>query len=253
MMENTRRNFIKNSALGALAAVSLPDIVAAAANTAKKNKKISLAENDIFLFQGDSITDAGRVRTELTGLNAKALGTGYAFFTAGDMLKQFPTKNLAIYNRGISGNKVFQLADRWDIDCLSLQPTVLSLMIGVNDFWHTLTSGYKGTVDTYHDDYIKLLDRTKAALPNVKLIIAEPFFVNGIRPEDDKWHPAFDEYQKTAKQIADKYDAVFIPLQSIFNEAVKHAPPKYWTADGVHPGMAGQSLMAQAWMETLQG
>jgi lysophospholipase L1-like esterase len=129
----------------------------------------------------------------------------------------------------------------------------LSIMIGVNDFWHTLTNGYTGTVDVYRNDYVKLLDRTKAELPNIKLIIAEPFFVNGIRPEDDKWHPAFDEYRKSAKEIAETYNATFIPLQSIFDEAIKHAPPKYWVADGVHPTMAGQSLMAQAWMETLRG
>ncbi len=61
------------------------------------------------------------------------------------MLNRYPDKDLKIYNKGISGNKVYQLAERWDADCLDLKPTVLSILVGVNDFWHTLTSGYTGT------------------------------------------------------------------------------------------------------------
>jgi lysophospholipase L1-like esterase len=246
--ENTRRNFIRTAAVGAVASLSIPQIVAAA-NLSLKGKKVKLKKDDVILFQGDSITDAGRDKTNLTTNNNKALGTGYAFLTAAELLNKHPDKNLSIYNRGISGNKVYQLADRWDVDCLGLKPTVMSIMIGVNDFWHTLTNGYNGTVEVYKNDYIKLLDRTKAALPDLRLIILEPYFVNGIRPEEAKWHPAFDGYQQVAHEMADKYGAALIPLQSIFNEAVKQAPPKYWTADGVHPSMAGASLISHAWLD----
>jgi lysophospholipase L1-like esterase len=251
LFKNSRRGFLKTAAMGTLAAISIPEIVSAASVTSK-SKKIRLEKDDIILFQGDSITDAGRSKTTLTGHDAKALGNGYAILTAANLLGKNPDKNLTIYNRGISGNKVFQLADRWDADCLTLKPTVMSIMVGVNDFWHTLTNGYAGTVEVYKNDYIKLLDRTKAALPNLKLIILEPYFVNGIRPEEAKWHPTFDSYRAAAKEIAEKYDATFIPLQSIFDEAVKKAPPKYWTADGVHPALPGQSLISHAWLETIK-
>lgn len=247
--ENSRRNFIGASA-ASIASLAIPQMLSAAA---LKTKKVELNTNDVILFQGDSITDWGRSRTETTGPTTAALGNGYAFLTAGKLLRQYPEKNLTVYNRGISGNKVYQLAERWDADCLNLKPNVLSIMIGVNDFWHTLTNGYKGTVEVYRADYIKLLDRTKQALPDVKLIIGEPFFVNGIRKEDAQWHPAFDEYQKAAREIADTYHAAFIPYQSIFNDAVKLATPKYWVKDGVHPDIAGQSLMAQALTEVFKG
>ncbi len=250
-MQNARRNFIKTAALGTLASISIPQMVSAV-NTSAKTKKIKLEKDDIILFQGDSITDAGREKVKQEANAQKSLGPGYAFLAASDLLNKGADKNLTIYNRGISGNKVYQLADRWDADCLSLKPTVLSIMIGVNDFWHTLTSGYTGTVEVYKNDYIKLLDRTKAALPNVKLIIIEPYFVNGIRPEEAKWHPTFDTHQQAAREIAEKYDATFIPLQSMFNEAVKMAPPKYWTADGVHPSIAGASLISQAWLDVIK-
>ncbi|MBW4889353.1 SGNH/GDSL hydrolase family protein [Mucilaginibacter sp. HMF5004] len=252
LFNNSRRGFIKTAAVGTIASLSIPQIVAAA-STASKGKKIRLEKDDIILFQGDSITDAGRDKTNLTANNNKALGTGYSFLTTCELLNKHPDKNFTIYNRGISGNKVYQLADRWDNDCLNLKPAVMSIMIGVNDFWHTLTNGYTGTVEVYKNDYIKLLDRTKTALPNLKLIILEPYFVNGIRPEEAKWHPAFDDYQQVAREIAEKYEATFIPLQSIFNEAVKQAPPKYWTPDGVHPSMAGASLISHAWLDVVKG
>jgi lysophospholipase L1-like esterase len=161
-------------------------------------------------------------------------------------------KNLKIYNKGISGHKVYQLAERWEKDTLDLNPNVLSILIGVNDFWHTFNN-YKGTIKTYNDDFRALLDRTKQKLPNVNLIIGEPFALAGIKAVDEKWYPAFDEYRKAAREIAGTYDAVFIPYQSIFEKALKSAPGVYWTGDGVHPTLAGAHLMAHAWLEAVKG
>ena len=98
---------------------------------------------------------------------------------AAALLEKYASLNLKIYNKGISGNKVFQLAERWDKDCLELKPDVLSILIGVNDIWHKLNGQYNGTVEIYRKDYIALLERTKKALPDVKLIICEPFAVTG--------------------------------------------------------------------------
>ena len=93
-----------------------------------------------------------------------------------------PTVDWHIYNRGVSGDKVFQLSDRWEVDCLTLQPDILSIHIGVNDFWHALTSGYKGTIETYEKDFLSLLERSQLKLPTVKFIIGEPFVVLGELP-----------------------------------------------------------------------
>jgi lysophospholipase L1-like esterase len=248
---SNRRNFIRNVSLGSLAAVGLPSLVSGAA-AESANKKITLKKDAVVLFQGDSITDAGRKKDQSAANNPGALGTGYAFLAAAALLKQFPDKNLQIYNKGISGNKVYQLAERWDADCLQLKPDVLSILIGVNDFWHTLTGGYKGTVKTYRDDLITLLDRTKQQLPAVQLVIGEPFAVSGIKAVDEKWYPAFNDYRAAAKEIADKYEAVFIPYQRIFDKAGKTAPGAYWTGDGVHPSVAGAELMAAAWVEAVK-
>jgi lysophospholipase L1-like esterase len=252
MNKNTnRRNFLKSASIGTLATLALPQIVSAAFAT-ERSKRVTLNQNDIILFQGDSITDWGRDHSKSAPNNTGTLGSGYVLLTAGQLLIQNPEKNLQIYNKGISGNKVFQLADRWDTDTLALKPNVLSIHIGVNDFWHTLTNGYTGTIDTYVADYHKLIDRTKQALPDVKLIICEPFALKGVKSVDDKWYPTFDLFRKAARDIAAEYNAAFVPYQTAFDKALEQAPATYWSIDGVHPGIAGEALMARTWMEAVK-
>jgi lysophospholipase L1-like esterase len=249
---SNRRNFVKNAFAGVMASLSIPSIVSSVF-AAETSKKALLKAGDIVLFQGDSITDWGRDKNQSAANNASALGSGYVFQCVADLLLNHPDKNLQCYNRGISGNKVFQLNDRWDADCISLKPTVLSILVGVNDYWHTLTAGYKGTIEVYHADYRKLIERTKTALPGISIIICEPFAVKGVRAVDDKWYPAFDGYRAAARDVAKEYDLPFVPYQAAFDKALEHAPGNYWTLDGVHPSIAGAALMAQTWLKAVKG
>lgn len=248
---NDRRSFIKKAALGGLIAVSIPEILSASMPPAAL-KKNTLSKNNIILFQGDSITDSGRNKEDNSFNNARALGSGYPLLAGGSLLEKFAAMNLKVYNKGISGNKVFQLAERWDKDCLEIKPDLLSILIGVNDIWHKLNGQYNGTVEIYKKDYIALLERTKKALPDVKLIICEPFAVKGVKAVDDKWYPEFFDYQNAAKDIATMFSATFIPFQKVYDEAQKQAPGAYWTGDGVHPTLAGAQLMAQAWLTAVK-
>jgi lysophospholipase L1-like esterase len=248
---NNRRNFIKKAALGGLMAVSIPEILSESMMPSA-TKKNSLGKDNIILFQGDSITDAGRIREENSFNNSRSLGSGYPMLAGAELLGKYASLNLKVFNKGVSGNKVFQLADRWDADCLDIKPDILSILIGVNDIWHKLNGQYNGTVEIYKHDYIALLERTKKALPNVKLIICEPFAVPGVKAVDDKWYPEFYGYQKAAREISDQFGATFIPYQRIYDEAQKQAPGAYWTPDGVHPTLAGAQLMSQAWVEAVK-
>ena len=206
-------------------------------------------DDPVVVFQGDSITDAGRSMEDEAPNQARSLGNGYVNLAAAHVLGERPGAGWQCYNRGISGNKVFQLAGRWETDCISLEPDVLSILIGVNDFWHTLTHGYEGTVEVYERDYRALLDRTRNALPDVALIIGEPFVLRGGSAINDAWFPAFDAYRTAAKRVADDYDAAWIPYQSLFDAALEEAPVDHWAPDGVHPSPAGNHLMAEAWLD----
>jgi lysophospholipase L1-like esterase len=248
---NNRRSFIRKVAFGGLMTISIPEILSAAMVPAGV-KKNALNKDSIILFQGDSITDSGRNREDNSFNKASALGYGYPMLAGAALLEKYALLNLKVYNKGISGNKVYQLAERWDADCLDLKPDILSILIGVNDIWHKLDGNYNGTVEIYKNDYIALLERTKKALPNVKLIICEPFAVRGVKAVDDRWYPEFYGYQKTARDIASQFGATFIPYQRIYDEAQKQAPGFYWTGDGVHPTLAGAQLMAHAWLATVK-
>jgi lysophospholipase L1-like esterase len=252
-----RRNFLKSALVGTAGLTAIPSILSAMENemsspSPKINHNI-LKDSNVILFQGDSITDAGRNREGKDPNNQGALGGGYAFLATADLLNAFPTKGLKMYNKGISGNKVYQLADRWQSDCLDLKPAVLSILIGVNDYWHKHNGNYDGTVEIYERDFRTLLKRTREGLPEVKFVICEPFAVLGCRAVDKSWFPEFDQYRASARKLAVEFDAIFIPYHSIFAKASKIAPPTYWTGDGVHPSIAGAKLMAEAWMKYVFG
>lgn len=158
-----------------------------------------------------------------------------------------------VYNRGISGNKVYQLAARWQKDCLELKPDVLSILIGINDYWHMRNGQYDGTLEKYEADYRALLDQTRQALPGVRLVVCEPFALPGTTAVDESWVEPVGGYREVALKLSREFGAVWVPFQRFFDEAILHAPASWWSADGVHPSLAGSHLMAAAWLRTVFG
>ncbi len=208
---------------------------------------LAIAPGSVLLFQGDSITDAGRDRNQPAANHAAALGRGYPMLTAAAVLAEHPQLNLKVLNRGISGNKVPDLEARWQADCLDLKPAVLSILIGVNDIWHKLNGKYDGTPEVYRDSFAALLQRTREALPNLTLVICEPFVLR-CGAVNDTWFPEFETRRAFAEQVAKEANALWVPFQKKFDEAVAGGTaPNYWAADGVHPTPAGHALMAQTW------
>jgi lysophospholipase L1-like esterase len=249
-----RREFLERS-LGALGAVGLAGALSSfrspTEDVEQSRREPMIEKGHRILFQGDSITDAGRKRDAASIPNMQpGLGHGYAWLAASQLLVTRPEAKLEIFNRGISGHKVFQLAERWDKDCIELKPYVLSILIGVNDIWHKRSGKYDGTVEVYERDYDALLSRTREALPEVKLVICEPFVLR-CGAIDDSWFPEFDEYRAAAARVAKTHGTVWVPFQTLFDEATKYAPAKHWAADGVHPSAAGASLMAYGWLRAV--
>jgi lysophospholipase L1-like esterase len=246
-----RRHFLTSSttALGlASTGIALSGSSAQANDTAKP----ALKKGDVILFQGDSITDAGRDRkTQAEPNNASGLGNGYPRIIAGDLLIDHRDLELKIYNRGISGHKVPDLDKRWETDTIELKPTVLSILIGVNDIWHKLNGKYDGTPETYRDGFTALLERTRKALPDVTIAICEPFVLR-CGAVKDNWFPEFDERKAFAKEVAQAAGTIWVPFQEAFDDAVAAGTtPNFWAGDGVHPSIAGHALMAKTWRKAV--
>lgn len=218
-------------------------------NSNQTNKKgavmgMLLQENDIVLFQGDSITDAGRNRED-----GNDLGRGYPLLTAATFSFLHPEMKVKFINRGISGNRVRNLQERWQKDCLELNPTWVSIYIGINDTWRRYDRSDPTTVKQFEEGYRDILNRTTEQL-NANLIMLEPVVLP--YPEDRKqWREDLDPKINVVRELAREFGALLIPLDGLFAQASMRAEPQQWAPDGVHPSPSGHALIADAWLRTV--
>ena len=244
-LNQRRRQFLKYTALTPLGLFGINHELQA--DTILNNSNV-IPKGTTILFQGDSITDAKRDRAGYYANDMRGMGTSYVYQIVAEIQAHHPADQIKCYNRGISGNKVYQLAARWEEDCIQIQPQVLSILIGVNDFWHTLNSGYTGTPEIFNNDLRALLKRTQDQIPDIKILLGEPFAVTGGSAITSEWKD-FPPYQRIIKEIATDFNASFVPYQRVFDEALEKAPASHWCPDGVHPSIAGAFLMKEAWLE----
>jgi len=202
-----------------------------------------------FLLQGDSITDAGRSRE-----NNAQRGTGYPNLFAAEMLLDYPGE-FDIINRGIGGYRIVDLYAHVKANFINLKPDYLSILIGVNDVWHEYAENPNGVEDDkYRKVYGMLIEEIKAALPDIKIYILEPFALKGSGTEAH-WEEFDREIRlraKSAKWIAEKYGLTFIPLQEKFDALCEKFEAAYWLGDGVHPTAAGHEVIARALVEAVK-
>lgn len=202
------------------------------------------------LFQGDSITDCGRDKSKDGGSGVDGgqhLGAGYAMLAAARLLADRPGDALTIRNLGISGNRIVDLAARAQEHIWNLQPTVLSILIGVNDTWHQFSRQAGVDVPRFERTYRQLLADTRARLPGIRLVLCEPFVLPcGVVGAG--WREDVDQRRDVVAGLAREFDAVQVKFQELFDAALQRAPAAYWAGDGVHPSAAGHQLMADAWL-----
>lgn len=247
-MNHSRRHFVKGMALSGLAALSF-SLLAVPVSAEKKKGKLKLARGSVILFQGDSITDGNRGRTEDPN---HIMGHGYAFSIASRWGVEYVEKDLKFINKGIGGNKIVDLAARWQSDTLDLKPTILSILVGINDTnsvlenWEPVVS-----VEKYEETFRLLIEQTQKAYPDILLVFCEPFILP-VGKVKKRWEDYVDDVsrrQAVVRKLALEQGAVFVGLQQVFNKACKKAPADYWMWDGIHPTVAGHELLAREWIK----
>ncbi|MBP3411756.1 MAG: SGNH/GDSL hydrolase family protein [Oscillospiraceae bacterium] len=209
----------------------------------------------LILFQGDSITDAGR-RNESAAGSDPGLGVGYATMAAGQLGLEQPD-TYTFLNRGISANRIVDLLARIKRDIINLKPDVVSILIGINSVWHEYEQQNGVDADRFQQIYTMILEQILQALPNVKLMLMEPFVLEGsdtcaTEQLPDRWDYFRTETQKRAqivRELSERFGTVFVPLQTVFDEASKTSQQgnAYWVIDGVHPTVNGHALIAKQW------
>ncbi len=202
------------------------------------------------LFMGDSITDAGRSYD-----GDYHMGYGYATLVAAALGADRPNA-FVFQNRGIGGNRSIDLLGRIKKDMLNLKPDYMSILIGINDVWHDY-DGLNNGIDAqlFESYYEMLLNQLKQALPDLKIMLMEPFVTHGTAV-DWMWETFRKEVENRAeitRRIAEKYNLPFVRLMSVFDNACQAAPAEHWTHDGVHPTAAGHELIKRCWLESFPG
>ncbi|MGC9212578.1 MAG: SGNH/GDSL hydrolase family protein [Athalassotoga sp.] len=208
-----------------------------------------LRSGDIVLFQGDSITDYMRKRED-----PDDLGNGYPFFVSALWNIEHPGINVKFLNRGISGNRVRDLKSRWTKDCIDLKPTVVSILIGINDTWRRFDSNDPISVEDFERDYRFILDKVKEI--GSKIVILEPYLIESVKsertPNKEAWRIDLDPKIHVVRKLALEYKAIFIPLDGIMAGYCSSKDPLFWSYDGVHPTVNGSVLIAKKWIEYVE-
>lgn len=241
----SRKTFIRSAALGS----TFLSLSSFSVLPKEKNHPFKPDHGLRFLFQGDSITDGNRGRNDDPN---HIMGHGYAFSVASRIGADFPTDEFAFFNRGISGNTVSDLEQRWTQDTLDLKPDVLSLLVGINDVGSSIEHWSEPkSVDEFETTYRKLLTACKQQNPDILFVLGIPFvFPVGKRKESwMTWKNETDARAKVVENIGKDFDAVIIDYPQVFQKAAEHAPIDYWIWDGIHPTVFGHELMAREWIK----
>jgi lysophospholipase L1-like esterase len=202
-----------------------------------------LQAEDHILFYGDSITDAGRNAEQN---NNGGLGAGYAALIAAQLQARHPELNLRFTNRGISGNRVYDLESRLQDDVLSQQPTMVSILIGINDTWRRYDSNTHSPIEEFEASYNRIAQRLKDSSTS-RLVICEPFLLP-IPDDRIAWREDLDPRIAACRRIAREFGALYLPLDGLFAAAACRQSLAYWLPDGVHPSLAGHAFIADAWI-----
>lgn len=203
-----------------------------------------------FLLQGDSITDANRDDENIDNFG---LGCGYAFLLASDIEKNRKGQ-LKFINRAKSGDRITDVYARIKEDIISLKPDYMSILIGVNDVSHELTQGCGVTPEKFSKIYSMLIEEIKEALPEIKIIILEPFVLKGTATTK-LWEQFNCEVRKLAevsKQVAEQFSLKFVPLQAEFDKVSSDGDTRYWSVDGIHPTSAGHQIIKEELQKAIE-
>lgn len=219
-----------------------------------------------FLFIGDSITDGNwgspigwpcpsenRSKTDMNHI----YGHGFPQMIAAYCQGTWPDSQYEFFNRGISGNTLKDLEERWGKDATDLNPDVISILIGTNDINEWLEKGEDTDFDfqDWENRFRALLDKTLSINPNVQFVLTSPFVakVGNIGDKDNYLlrENSIEQLRAIVSKIADCYGATYVDFNKRLKDAYAAHPNlgwQYWIWDGIHPTPAAHYLMAQLWI-----
>jgi len=197
------------------------------------------------LFIGDSITDCGRRDAQ------RPLGAGYVKLFADLMIIREPAKRIAIINKGIGGDRVTGLRNRWTDDVLRQRPDWLSIKIGINDI-HSHCRHEKDTAVTperYEEAYREILERTRRSLPKCPILLIDPFYLSRDTSPNSQRKQILDlmpAYLAIVAKMSRTFKTRHIKTHALFGELLKCYESDTFCNEPVHPNPTGHLVIAEA-------
>ncbi len=218
---------------------------------------IKLTPQDVVLFQGDSITDGNHGRTADPN---HILGHGFACMVSSRLGLENLEAHPTFINRGESGDGILQLHARWRKDAILLKPTVINILVGINNCGLSIPydeNGHGMPADRFAEGYRALLKETKEDLPNVRIVLCEPFYLP-LTPKDEadaakqnRVRREAAQLQQVVREIAQEFGCIFVPLQAMLEEQAAKTKEGYLIWDGIHPTMIGHELITRQWIKVV--
>ena len=179
----------------------------------KYAKELETAKKGEVVFFGDSITDHC------------------------DLNKYYP--EFTTYNRGISGDTTHHLLERMN-NVYELEPSVVVLLIGVNDFMNE-----SRPLEDVEADYEKIVIGLKDNLPNAKIILESvyPGYDGGFKL--DKWQDNIRKLNETIKGYCEKYDCIYADIYPFLLDKETNKLDQRYTYDGCHPSDEGYEVISR--------
>ncbi len=236
---------------------------------------MKLNKNDVVLFSGDSITDGNRGKSMDCN---HIMGHGYQYIVASRLALDNAVDMPKFINKGYSGENAEGLLEKWQADVIDNRPTLLSILVGVNDGGY----GYFAKItpeeakDRHETNLRQILEKTRKELGDIKIILMEPFYFpldksdysykltphpDGVEgpfkrpdsndPEDSvAYRDATNRLIRAAtKKLAEEFGCIFVPLYDKIKEHAEKSRMEYFIWDGTHPSIAGHMLIAEEWLK----
>jgi lysophospholipase L1-like esterase len=199
---------------------------------------------DVIEFIGDSITDADHLNT-----SCEPYGHGYVRYVHHLLQTGYPELRLHVLNKGVSGDCVTNLKNRWKIDVLDINPNWLFIYIGINDVWRYFEGNREEAValPEFENTYRQLINGARANT-QAQIRLVSPFLAE--KNPSDSFRARLCSYQDAIDNLGKGFNIPVVHLQPAFDWAMLSEPSNYWTNDRVHPTEVGHMLIAVTILRT---
>ena len=204
---------------------------------------------DRIIFTGDSVTDMGSAQPVGEGLFDN-VGRSYVRVIENMLAVNYPEVYVRVTNSGISGNTSRALLERFDRDCLDLNPDWVSICIGINDVWRQFDVPAMPDAAVSAAEYEKNVETMieKSKNKQVKgIFLLTPYYIEPNK--QDAMRARMDEYVEICKKLAKKHGCILVDFQKMYEEYCQIRHSSYIAWDRVHPNQVGATLMAREFLK----